>query len=158
MALVFGVIFFNSLRRYTIGKSFEWGEELPIYLTAYGIMLGSALAYLQDRHIRFSIVTDLLTSRQRNALLAMIDVLMTGTGIVLAYSGWLFVLRRGGVEASGVVGTAKDLAAATGLTGLEIFGRMSAWQFSILLGGVVLALAAFLKFLTRMYSLRSDKA
>ena len=52
MALVFAIIFVNSLRRYTTGKSLSWGEELPIYLAIYGVMFGIGLAYLQDRHIR----------------------------------------------------------------------------------------------------------
>ena len=57
IALVFAIIFVNSLRRYTTGHSLAWGEEMPIYLTIYGVMFGIGLAYLQDRHIRFTIIT-----------------------------------------------------------------------------------------------------
>lgn len=60
MAPGFGIIVVNVLRRYTVGSAIEWGEELPIYLTIYGVKFGIGLAYLQDRHIRFTILTDLL--------------------------------------------------------------------------------------------------
>ena len=65
MALVFGIIFVNSLRRYTTGQSLQWGEELPIYLSIYGVMFGVGLAYLQDTHIRFTVLTDFLSHRAR---------------------------------------------------------------------------------------------
>jgi hypothetical protein len=45
MALLFLIVFINSVRRYAIGKSFEWGEELPIYIGIYGVMFGMAWAY-----------------------------------------------------------------------------------------------------------------
>jgi TRAP-type C4-dicarboxylate transport system permease small subunit len=51
MIVLFLIVFTNSVRRYTIGKSFEWGEELPIFIAIYGVMFGIAWAYIQDRHI-----------------------------------------------------------------------------------------------------------
>ena len=153
LAAVFGIIFFNSLRRYTIGKSLEWGEEMPIYLTIYGIMFGSALAYLHDRHVRFTFLTDLLTPRLRERLLALVDLVMIVTGGLLAYSGWLFMLKRGGVEASGIIGPSKGLADTTGLPWLEALGHMAVWQFSMTLGGAILSLAALLKFIERSSTL-----
>ena len=44
MAVLFLIVFTNSLRRYTIGKSFEWGEELPIFIAIYGVMSAVAAA------------------------------------------------------------------------------------------------------------------
>lgn len=149
LAAVFGIIFFNSLRRYTIGKSLEWGEEMPIYLTIYGVMFGSALAYLHGRHVRFTFLSDLLSPRLHERLLALVDLVMVVAGGLLAYSGWLFMLKRGDVEASGIIGPAKGLANATGLPWLEALGYMATWQFSMTLGGVILSLAAFLKFFER---------
>ena len=63
---LFAIIFIErAVGRYSIGKSLPWGEELPIYLTIYGVMFGSLrLAYMQDRHIRFfTLVTDMLSPR-----------------------------------------------------------------------------------------------
>jgi hypothetical protein len=82
---------------------------------------------------------------------------MVVAGGLLAYSGWLFMLKRGGVEASGIIGPSKSLANATGLPWLEAFGHMTIWQFSMTLGGVTLAFAAFLKFCERSGALSSRK-
>jgi TRAP-type transport system small permease protein len=150
MASVFAIIFINSLRRYTIGKSFEWGEELPIYLAIYGVIFGAGMAYLQDRHIRFTVLTDFLPDRYRHMLLVIVDLSMVLLGGLLAYSGWLFMMRRGGVEASGLIGTSKDLATELGFEWIQAFGHMGVWQFSMVLGGIVLGFAALVKFVERV--------
>lgn len=150
LALVFAIIFVNSLRRYTIGRSFEWGEELPIYLTVYGIMFGIGLAYLNDRHIRFTILTNVLPDRVRVRLLAAVDLATVVIGAALAWSGYLFATRRGGVEASGLVGSVKALAETTGIDWLLGLGQMGTWQAAIGFGGAVLAVAAAIRLATRL--------
>ncbi len=150
MALVFGIIFVNSLRRYTVGKSLEWGEELPIYLTIYGVMFGIGLAYLQDRHIRFTILTNFLSDRARTRLFAAVDLASMAIGATLAWSGFLFATRRGDVEASGLIGTAKALAESTGADWVVRLGQMGTWQAAIGFGGAVLAIAAAVRFATRL--------
>ena len=154
MILVFGIIFVNSLRRYTIGKSFEWGEELPIYFTIYGVMFGIALAYLQDRHIRFTILTDFLPAYMRQRLFALVDLGVIVTGGFLAWSGYLFTQKRGLIDASGLICTAKDYAAQTGIDGLVLLGRMGSYQASMLLGGLLLATAALIKFEQRLRAMK----
>lgn len=150
MAALFAIIFVNSLRRYTIGKSFEWGEELPIYCGIYGMMLGTAYAYLQDRHIRFTILVDFLSDRARHWTFAAVDLLVAATGALLAWSGVLFVQRRGGVEASGLIGQIRKAADASGQQWLEMFGHLAFWQASMVVGGLLLALAAIVKFFERL--------
>lgn len=150
MALVFAIIFVNSLRRYTTGESFRWGEELPIYLAIYGVMFGIGLAYLQDSHIRFTLVTDFLSVRVRRLLFAGLDLVMIVIGIVLAWSGLLFATRRGAVDASGIISTAKQLAATTGQEWLVWVGKVGTWQFAIGIGGLIIAIAALLRFLSRI--------
>lgn len=150
MAGLFGVVFVNSLRRYTIGKSFEWGEELPIYLGIYGMMFGAAYAYLQDRHIRFTVLVDLAPEAARRRTLALVDLLVAATGALLGYSGYLFVIRRGGVEASGLIGNVRSAADATGLQWLEVFGHMAFWQAAMIVGGVLIFIAGFVKFAERI--------
>jgi TRAP-type transport system small permease protein len=158
MAGVFLIIFVNSLRRYTVGRSWAWGEELPIYLAIYGVMFGVALAYLQDRHIRFTIVTDALSRRLREYMFLVVDAAMVVIGLMLARSGLMFIDSRGGREASGIVTAARRLARDTGLDWIEMFGRMAPWQFSFVLGGAILALAAAVKLVERLRDLRSERA
>ena len=150
MALVFGIIFVNSLRRYTTGQSLQWGEELPIYLSIYGVMFGIGLAYLQDSHIRFTVLTDFLSARTRHYLFAAVDVVTIAVGAALAWSGLVFAARRADQEASGLIGTANDLVAATGLEWLVWLGRMGTWQAAICTGGIILAAAALIRFLVRL--------
>ncbi len=157
LALMFLMIFGNAVRRYTIGKSFEWGEELPVYLAIYGVMFGAALGYLQDRHVRLAIFVDPLPEKLRKWVFAGVDLIMIGAGFMLARSGWLFVEKRGNVESSGLIGTTKDIAEATGFEGIIFLGQMYPWQFALCLGGIMMAIAAFLKFLERLIGIEPDK-
>jgi TRAP-type C4-dicarboxylate transport system permease small subunit len=150
MALVFAVILVNAVRRYTTGQSLPWGEELPIYLAIYGVMFGIGLAYLQDRHIRFTVLTDMLPRRARDRLFAAMDAAACATGLAITWSGIVFASRRPQVEASGLTGTAKELAAATGVEWLVWLGRMGTWQAAIAVGGAILALAAALRLVQRL--------
>jgi TRAP-type C4-dicarboxylate transport system permease small subunit len=150
MAGLFAIIFVNALRRYAIGRSFEWGEELPIYLAIYGITFGSALAYLQDRHVRFTLFVDFLPESLRQRLFAAVDIAVAITGGVLAWSGFLLVERRGAVEAAGLIGEARDYAALTGFRWIEAFGHLAVWQSAICVGGLLLAIAGVLNFAGRL--------
>ena len=147
MAAMFAIIFVNSVRRYTTGKSFVWGEELPVYLAVYGFMFGLGYAYLQGRHIRFNVISDLIPRRARLWLDLAIEAAVVVIGATLAYSGWLNMLKRGEVEASSLIAVARAAADVFGLPALEILGHMSAWLFAMAFGGAVLALSALLKLL-----------
>lgn len=150
MALVFLIIFVNSVRRYTTGASIPWGEEAPVYLAIYGVMFGMGLAYLQDRHIRFTVLTDMLAERLRRRLFAAMDLATAATGAMLLWSGIAFAARRPDRTASGLIGSARDLAEATGLPALEWLGRMGTWQSAIAVGGAILMLAALIRFTLRL--------
>lgn len=156
MALVFAIIFFNSLRRYTLGKSVEWGEELPIYITVYGVMFGLSLAYMQDRHIRFTILTDFLQQRSKDMLYCAVDLFVVVIGLTLTWSGYVFASRRSTVNSSGLIGTAKDIVEATGVEAFIWIGRVCTYQFSIAVGGTFLAVAAALKFMERLAALKES--
>lgn len=150
MLTVFLVIFVNSTRRYTLGKSLEWGEELPVFIAIYGVMFGVAWAYMQDRHVRFTLLVDFLSPRILFRLYAVVDLLVAATGFLLAYSGYLFAVKRGGIEASGLINSAKELRRLTGWDSLLALGHMYPWQFSIAAGGAMLAVAALLRLCRRL--------
>lgn len=150
MALIFLIIFLNSLRRYVVGRSVPWGEELPIYLSIYGVMFGLAFAYLTDAHIRFSVVTDVLSSRVRHILFLIADIVTVIAGIGLTWAGIVFGIRRADRDASGLTSIADAIAQATGITSLEWLGRMGPWQMAIAFGGALLTLAAIARFTERL--------
>lgn len=147
---IFLIVFINSTRRYTLGKSLEWGEELPVFLAIYGIMFGMAWAYMQDRHVNFTILVGFIPKSLNQKLYLLVDLIMAGTGAMLAYSGYLFAAKRGGVDASGLINTAKQLSQSTDLSGLVILGQMFPYQLAIAIGGVMLAIAALLRMANRL--------
>lgn len=150
MFAVFLIVCINSLRRYAIGKSVVWGEELPVFIAVYGFMFGAAYAYMQDRHIRFTVLVGFLPESMTKKLYLLVDLLMIIIGGILAWSGWLFVLKRGGMESSGMITLAKSLVESTGWDSLIWLGHYYPYQAAIIFGGVVLSIAALLKFLTRL--------
>lgn len=150
MAVLFLIVFINSVRRYTIGKSFEWGEELPIFVTIYGVMFGIALAYIQDRHIRFTVLVGFVPEAWTRKLYLLVDLIMVINGALLAYSGWMFTLKRGGVEASGIINLAKSIKAATGWDSLIWLGYQYPYMAAMVVGGVLLSFGALLKFFMRL--------
>jgi TRAP-type transport system small permease protein len=150
MLALFFIVFFNSIRRYTFGKSLEWGEELPVFITIYGVMFGMAWAYLEDRHIRFTMLVGFISDAWNRKLTIFVDLIMVVNGILLAYSGWMFTLKRGGVEASGIINLAKGIRALTGIKGAIWIGHMYPYEASMVIGGVMLALAALLKLSQRL--------
>ena len=147
---LFLIVFVNSVRRYTLGKSFEWGEELPIYLAIFGVMFGMAAAYLQDRHIRFTILVGFISDKWTRFLYMIVDVVMVMNGVLLVFSGLAFAAKRGGVEASGIINMAKSISTATGIEGLVWFGYQYPYQLAMVLGGALLAVAALFKLILRV--------
>ena len=157
MAGVFLIVFINSVQRYAIGRSLPWGEQMPVFLAIYGIMFGIALAYLQDRHIRFTILTDAIPERVRVRLFVVVDLAVIVTGVMLARSGMMMIESRGEREASGIVTAARRLAAETGIDAIAALGRMAPWQFALVLGGALLALAAAVKCAERIRDIRAGE-
>lgn len=150
MIVLFTIVFINSIRRYTIGKSLEWGEELPIYIAIFGVMFGIARAYMEDRHVRFTMLLHFLPSSWINKIYLLVDLIMVVNGAMLAWSGWMFAHKRGGVEASGIINLAKALRAMTGWEFMIWIGHQYPYQAAMVMGGVMLAIAALLKFLLRL--------
>jgi TRAP-type transport system small permease protein len=158
MILLFLIIFINSVRRYTIGKSVEWGEELPVYVAIYGVMFGTAWAYMQDRHIRFTMLVGFLSERQKRQLFMLVDLIVVASGALLTYSGWLFVRTRGGMESSGLINLAKQLKVVSGWDALIWLGHFYPYQAAIMIGGAMLTLAALLKFCLRLWDAEAAPA
>lgn len=149
MMALFAIIFFNSVRRYTFGKSLEWGEELPVFIAVYGFMFGAAYAYMQDRHVRFTILVGFLPRAITEKLYMLLDLIIVGISGLMAWSGWQFIVKRGGMETSGLIGLAKNLREITGWDWTIWLGYFYPYQAAMVLGGVMLSIAALLRFLER---------
>ncbi|WP_428239986.1 TRAP transporter small permease [Gynuella sp.] len=132
LALLFAVILINAVWRYAAGGSLVWGEEAAIYLMIYGVMIGCAKAYLEDRHVRFSIGIDALPDRFRLIGLLLVDLLVTVIGAGLSWSGYAFMVKRGSIDSPGM--------------GMP----MAVFQSAMVLGGVLLTLSAVVQLIYRL--------
>lgn len=124
LAVVFGVVLISSLSRYLLNSPIQWSEEVAKYAMIYGTMFGTVLCYMEDIHIKFGFLKQGLPTMVTRILNLVLDLITLGTGVVLAWSGYLFVMKRGGIDAPG--------------TGLP----MSTFQSAMVVGGVCLVIAA----------------
>ncbi|WP_430473488.1 TRAP transporter small permease [Thalassospira lucentensis] len=125
--VVFGVVFAGSVSRYLFSAPLQWSEEVAKYAMIYGCMFGVAYAYLQGTQITFSIVIDTVPAAMRRKLSVLVDAATLILGGVLAYAGWIFAAKRGGIVASGI--------------GIQMYWA----QIAITIGGVCLVIAAILR-------------
>lgn len=152
MAAIFLIVLINSLRRYFMGRSWPWGEELPVYLAIYGVMFGIAMAVMQERHIAFRILTDFLSPRLQRMTALAVDLMTVAVGIILARSGLLLIESRGARDASGLVTTMRGLSRDFDMPWIAQLGTLGPWQFALVIGGVMLSLAASMQFLNRLFT------
>ncbi|MHC8491137.1 TRAP transporter small permease [Thalassospira sp. SM2505] len=125
--VVFGVVFAGSVSRYLFSSPLQWSEEVAKYAMIYGCMFGVAFAYLQGSQITFSIVIDTMPAALRRKLAIVVDAATLILGGVLAYAGWIFAAKRGGIVASGI--------------GIQMYWA----QIAITIGGICLVIAAILR-------------
>lgn len=132
--VVFGVVFAGSVSRYLFSSPLQWSEEVAKYAMIYGCMFGVAYAYLQGTQITFSIVIDTVPSALRRKLAVVVDAATLVLGGVLAYAGWIFAAKRGGIVASGI--------------GIQMYWA----QIALTIGGVCLLIAAILRLASALNS------
>jgi TRAP-type C4-dicarboxylate transport system permease small subunit len=150
MLALFLIVFINSARRYAIGKSLQWGEELPVFIAIYGVMFGVAWAYIQDRHIRFTMLVGFLSEAWTRKLYLIVDLIMVVNGVLLTCSGWMFMMKRGRIEASGIINLAKSFRDLTGVEQMIWFGHQYPYMAAMVMGGALLTIAAVLKLAQRL--------
>jgi len=81
----------------------------------------------------------------------LVDLVMVGIGVLMTWSGWQLVLQRGGMEASGMIGLAKDLQAATSWEWIIWLGHFYPYLAAMILGGIMLTIAAAIKLVGRAF-------
>ena len=95
--VVFAVVLISSLSRYLFNAPIPWGEDVSRYAMIYGTMFGTVLCYLSDLHIKFGIVDNLATPTIKRIISLLVDLMVLGTGVVLTWSGYIFVVKRGSI-------------------------------------------------------------
>lgn len=133
----FVVVLASSISRYAFDAPFQWSEELAKFAMIYGTVFGAALSYLSGMQVRFVVFISILPQRLVPRIEFISDVAVFLLGAALSVSGYLFMIRRGGIMASG----------------LNI--PMYYPQAAIMIGGACLAMAAALR-LCRAFADRDD--
>lgn len=125
--VIFAVVLVSSLSRYLLNSPIQWSEEVARYAMIYGTMFGTVLCYLHGIHIRFSFLEDLVKPGFKKILNIISDLVALASGSVLAYSGYIFMMKRGAINAPAV--------------GIQMYY----FQAAMVIGGVLLAIAALLR-------------
>lgn len=125
--VIFAVVLVSSLSRYLLNSPIQWSEEIARYAMIYGTMFGTVLCYLHGIHIRFSFLEDAVNPGFKKVLNFISDVVALVSGVVLAYSGYLFMMKRGAINAPAV--------------GIQMYY----FQAAMVIGGVLLTVAALLR-------------
>ncbi len=127
LLIVFSVVLASSLSRYLLNSPIQWSEEIAKYAMIYGTMFGTILCYLEGMHIKFSFLEDAVSPKIRNILHLISDIVVLVSGIILAWSGYLFMMKRGAITAPG--------------SGIPMYY----FQVAMVIGGVGLTIAALIK-------------
>jgi len=137
--VIFAVILVSSLSRYLLNSPIQWSEEVAKYAMIYGTMFGMALCYLEGIHIRFTFLEDMVSAKISYALHFLSDVIALISGCVLTYSGYLFMMKRGAIQAPG--------------TGIPMYY----FQVAMVIGGVCLVIAALIRLVDYFQSTTLEK-
>jgi tripartite ATP-independent transporter DctM subunit len=98
LAAMIGVVFAAVVARYVFNSSFNWSEELALWLFVYVIFLGMPLALRRRMHLSLSLFDHLLAGPWKVAHRFLVDAVVAYTAIVLALGGWGIVQVIGGVS------------------------------------------------------------
>ncbi len=133
---LFAVMLATTFSRYFFNTSILWGEEVSKYAMIYGVMFAMPLCYLEGLHIKFSVLDSVRSRLFQKLLEVIVDLSVLASSIILTWSGYQFVLRRGGIESPGI--------------GLS----MSYFQSALVVGGVCLFIAAVMRLGLHLKQLR----
>jgi len=101
LGLLLGIMLIVALtevfRRYLIGKSFPWSEEIIRYLIIWISLLGGAISYKEYGLVYFDMVVDLFKGKKKAVLL-----LLSNT-ITLAFIGYIFLNSLGTITSRSIM-------------------------------------------------------
>jgi TRAP-type C4-dicarboxylate transport system permease small subunit len=134
----FVVVFASSLSRYAFNAPFQWSEELAKFSMIYGTVFGAAYAYLSGTQVRFSVFLYLIPKRLARWIGLVSDIAILVLGVALTISGFIFMMKRGGIMASGL--------------GVKMYYP----QAAMMLGGACLFFAALIRVGDQFLSAKSE--
>lgn len=129
---LFVVMLVTTICRYFFNISILWGEELSKYSMIYGVMFATSLCYLEGLHIKFAVLDTIKSAKFQKTLEVVVDLCVLASSVILTWSAYLFVSKRGGIESPGI--------------GVNMYY----FQSALIVGGVCLFIAATLRLISHV--------
>ena len=122
LAAIIAIIFYAVVMRYVFQRPPFWAEELSRFIFIWIIMLGAVLVTLEQSHIEFVMLIDLLPKRLKFVLFTLIRLLMIA---------FCWVMVQQGLKIYPIVAEASS----------PTFGISMGWLYlSIPVGGLLMAI------------------
>ncbi|MDR2006210.1 MAG: TRAP transporter small permease [Acidaminococcales bacterium] len=93
IAIAFVLTFIEVVARLGFNHSFYWAKEYIIFATVWSTFLGASQVLKKSRHIRLSVVVDLLPVKWQNYFDLFNIVLGIAFGLILTYSGFSLTMH-----------------------------------------------------------------
>ncbi len=132
LLLLFVIMLVTTISRYFFNTSILWGEEFCKYSMIYGVMFAMSLCYLEGLHIKFSLLDSIQSKTFQKFICVFIDLSVLASSIILTWSGYLFVAKRGAIQSPGI--------------GISMYY----FQSALIVGGVCLFIAAVFRLISHV--------
>jgi len=132
LLILFAVMLVSTISRYFFNTSILWGEELCKYSMIYGVMFATSLCYLEGLHIKFGLLDSIKSKVFQKIIEVLVDIAVLVSSIILTWSGYLFVAKRGGILSPGI--------------GINMYF----FQSALVVGGVCLFVAAIFRLISHL--------
>jgi TRAP-type transport system small permease protein len=90
LALITVGVFVQVVLRYTVQKSFLWGEELSTFAFVWCIFLGAVVNVRRRTNFAFEFFAEILPGRWATVHRLAIDIIIVGCSLLLIWLGWQY--------------------------------------------------------------------
>jgi TRAP-type C4-dicarboxylate transport system permease small subunit len=104
--LIISLVFIEVIFRYFLQLPVGWSEEAAILLFLWGSFLGAAVSTKRKIHFSFLMIADRFSSKNKNRLSFIMQMIVIGTSLILAIQG-IRVLEMASYERYIVLGVSK---------------------------------------------------
>ncbi len=106
------VLFLQVLSRYVFNLSITWSEELSIFLLIWLTYIGASMAVMQRRHLRITMLAELLPKRAFKIVDIVSNVVFLGFMLFIAHGTYNLIL---------LAKRTKQMGASTGIPRWVVF-------------------------------------
>ncbi|NYT44342.1 TRAP transporter small permease [Alcaligenaceae bacterium] len=94
--LMLAILGAQVVMRYVFSMPLSWSEEIAMLLFTWVIMLSTVVGIRRCTHARMALLVEALPQALQSAWERAIDLLIMGTGVFIAYSGWDYLVETRG--------------------------------------------------------------